>query len=375
MRTFLRRVGLLMQKEFLQLSRDRALLPILFIMPILQLVFFGYVVGLDVRNLQTAMVDEDGTAISHQLADAFSGSAYFTIVARPSAEASVQPLMDGSTAQVAIVIPKGFATLVRAGRAAPLEIVVDGSDSKVSQVAAAYSQQIVADVSRTLYASNQPAAAVASIDTRVRVLYNPSLASVNVMVPALMAFILQLSTMLVMSQAVVRERERGNLEQLFTTPIRRSEYLVGKIAPYMAVAVVQVTAVFTVGTLLFGVPFNGSLAVIALGLGLFMFTTVGLGLFISTISHTRQQAQQATIFVLLPSIVLSGFIFPIESMPPAIQLLTYVIPLRYIVVIMRSNFLKGASIAQLWPQFLGLTIFAVAVFGASLSRFRKRLAD
>jgi ABC-2 type transport system permease protein len=364
-----------MQKEFLQLSRDRALLPILFIMPILQLVFFGYVVGLDVRNLQTAMVDEDGTAISHQLADAFSGSAYFTIVARPSAEASVQPLMDGSTAQVAIVIPKGFATLVRAGRAAPLEIVVDGSDSKVSQVAAAYSQQIVADVSRTLYASNQPAAAVASIDTRVRVLYNPSLASVNVMVPALMAFILQLSTMLVMSQAVVRERERGNLEQLFTTPIRRSEYLVGKIAPYMAVAVVQVTAVFTVGTLLFGVPFNGSLAVIALGLGLFMFTTVGLGLFISTISHTRQQAQQATIFVLLPSIVLSGFIFPIESMPPAIQLLTYVIPLRYIVVIMRSNFLKGASIAQLWPQFLGLTIFAVAVFGASLSRFRKRLAD
>jgi ABC-2 type transport system permease protein len=373
---FWHRTRLIAWKESLQLLRDRSLLPILLIAPVLQLLMFGYVVGAEVRQLPTAFVDEDHSAYSRTVLEAFRASGYFTIVTQPATEGEIQPLMDGNKVGVAVIVPQGFGNAVAAGRRAPLEVVVDGTDSQVSQVANQYSSQIIANLSQQLYpASAAVTFGLAGIDSRVRVLFNPSLASVNVMVPGLMAFILLLSTSAVMSQAVVKERERGTLEQLFVTPISRSEYLLGKVAPYILVASCQVAVVFAVGILWFRVPFNGSLWVIGIALFLFMLTAIGQGLLISTLSRTRQQAQQLTTFILLPTMILSGFIFPIESMPALIQPITYLTPMRYIVIVMRAAFLKGAGFEALWPEFLAMIVFGVAIFGIAVARIGKRLAE
>lgn len=369
-----RRIGLLIWKEFTQLKRDRSMLPIIFIMPVLQLIMFGYVIGTDVRDIRTAVVDHDGTPEAHLVVDGFVNSGYFKQVATPTSDAEMQKLIDGNKAQVAIVIPKGFADSVHAGRATQVGIVVDGSDSKTASVASGYAGQVVASLSKKFYPA-MASVSGGSVDARVRVLFNPTLRSVNSMVPALLAFILMMSTQTTMSQAIVKERERGTLEQLFVTPIGRAEYLIGKLVPYVIIAIIQITLVFTIGTFWFNVPFNGSLLVLGAGLGLFALTALGLGLIVSLLSKTRYQAQQATTFLMVPSMMLSGFVFPLESMPKLLYPISYFIPLRYILVIVRSNFMKGSGFVALWPQFAAMAIFAIVVFGFGLSRFQKQLND
>ncbi|TDB37976.1 MAG: ABC transporter permease [Actinobacteria bacterium] len=369
-----RRVRLLIWKEFLQLKRDRSMLPIIFIMPVLQLIMFGYVIGTDVRDIRTAVVDRDGSVESRLVIDGFTNSGFFKQVAAPATEAEMQTLIDGNKAQVAIIIPEGFSDDVHAKRATQIGIVVDGSDSKTASVASGYAGQVVASLGRQLYPSRLSASA-GGVDARVRVLFNPTLRSVNTMVPALLAFILMMSTQMTMSQAIVKERERGTLEQLFVTPIGRAEYLIGKLVPYVIIATIQITLVFTVGTIWFKVPFNGTLLVMGSGLALFALTSLGIGLMVSLLSRTRYQAQQAMTFLMVPSMMLSGFVFPLESMPAVLYPLSYLIPLRYIVVVVRSNFMKGSGFSALWPQFAAMAIFAVVVFGFGLSRFRKQLND
>lgn len=371
----MKRVRLLMWKEFLQLRRDRLLLPLLFIMPMLYLIMFGYVVGSDVRNLPTAIVDQDRTETSRSIADAFENSGYFIIEERPLSEDAVQPLMDGNRVQVAVLIPPGLEADLERNEQVAVAIVVDGSDSKTASVASGYAQQILGDLNAKRLEDLGFDPDTATIDARVRVLFNPSLRSVNAMIPGLAALILMLSITAIMGQAVVRERERGTLEQMFVTPITRAEYLVGKIAPYVVVAAIQVTVAMVIGAYWFRVPFNGSVLVVGLGLFLFLFTAIGQGIFVSMVSRTRHQAQQATMFIMIPTMVLSGYIFPIESMPETIQPLTYAIPLRYILVILRSNWMKGAGFEALWPQFAAMAAFSVVVFGLALSRFHKRLSD
>jgi ABC-2 type transport system permease protein len=205
--------------------------------------------------------------------------------------------------------------------------------------------------------------------------FNPSLRAVNAMVPGLVAAILMVSVMSVMSQAVVRERARGTLEQMMVTPISRAEYLAGKVTPYVLVAVVQMTFVAVVGRLWFGVPFNGDLLTVAIGLTLFTFTSIGLGLLISLVSRTQQQAQQMTMFYMIPVMVLSGFMFPIESMPAAIVPLTYFIPLRYALVVLRASFLKGSNVLDLWVQLVAMLAFALLIFGVAVASFQKRLSE
>ncbi len=370
------RIKLLIWKEFTQLKRDKSMLPILFIMPILQLILFGYVVGSDVRNLRMAVLDQDGTAISRRITDAFTGSGYFRVVSRPSNEAAMQDDIDGGKVVLAVIIPRGTGNAVKAKRASQVQIVVDGSDSRASQVAASYSQGVISSLSSELY----PSAVVKrgspmGVDARVRVLYNPTMRAVNTMVPALLVFILMMSTQNLMAMAIVKERERGTLEQIFVTPIARSEYLLGKLLPYVGVAFIQVLVTFIVGTLWFHVPFRGSLFVLGVGLMLFMLSALGLGMIISLTSRTRQQAQQMSMFLQLPSMMLSGFMFPIDAFPRWLYMLTYAIPLRYALVIVRSNFLKGSSISVLWTQFLAMAIFSVLIFLFGLTRFHKRLAD
>ena len=374
----LRRIWLLVWKEFTQLLRDRSMIPLIFIMPVIQLVLFGYVIGTDVKDLRTAFLDQDGTVISQKVVEGFTSSGYFVTVARPTNDAGVRQALDGNVAQVAVIIPRGFADSVKAGRPAQVSVIVDGSDAKTASVAQGYAGSIIANLSGLLYprpGAMPGTAAAGGIDAQVRVLFNPTMRAVNTMVPALLAFILMMSTQNLMSQSIVKERERGTLEQLFVTPIGRAEYLIGKLLPYVAVAIIQITVVFTVGTLWFKVPFSGSIAVLGVGLGLFMITALGQGMLVSLMSKTRYQAQQAGTFLMVPSMMLSGFVFPLSSMPAVLIPLTYLIPLRYILVIVRSNFVKGSGFIALWPQFLAMIIFSVAIFGLGLSRFQKRLND
>jgi ABC-2 type transport system permease protein len=369
----LERLRLVMWKEFPQLRRDRLLLPLVFIMPILYVLMFGYVVGSDARNLPTAVVDGDHTAMSRSITDAFSSSGYFIVVQRPAGEAALKPLIDSGQAKVGIVIEHGTADRLARGLAVPLGIVVDGADSKTASVASGYAAQIVAAFDQRLLAGAR--AGGPTIDARVRVMFNPSLKSANAMIPGLVGSILMLSIMVIMSQAVVRERARGTLEQMMVTPITRAEYLLGKVLPYVLVAIVQMSFVVLAGRFWFSVPFNGSVLTVALGLGLFTLTSIGMGLLISLVSRTQQQAQQTVMFIMIPTMVLSGFMFPIESMPAAVVPLTYLIPLRYAVVVLRGAFLKGSSLVDLTLPLLAMALFAAAIFGFAVSRFQKRLSD
>jgi ABC-2 type transport system permease protein len=351
------------------------MLPILFVMPIIQLLLFGYVVGADVRNLNLAVLDSDNTVQSHQVINAFTSSGYFVVSARPTSDSQLKDTMDGGQAVIAVTIPKGLGDSVRQKRPAQVGVIIDGSDSRTSQVAAGYAQGIVASLSNRFYSTVASGVSPGGVNAQVRVLYNPTLRAVNTMVPALLAFILLMSTSNVMSQAIVKEREKGTLEQLFVTPIGRTDYLLGKLLPYTAIAVVQVAVIFVVGVLWFQVPFNGSLLVIGSGLMLFMLAALGIGMIVSLMSRSRQQAQQTSMFLQMPQMMLSGFMFPIDAFPRWLYLLTFLIPLRYILVIARSNFMKGSSFAALWPQFLAMAVFSIAIFLFGLSRFSKRLSD
>lgn len=370
-----KRIKLLIWKEFLQLRRDRLLLPLIFIGPILQLIMFGYVVGSDVTNISTAVVDQDQTVTSRALTASFTNSGYFNILARPDDERAVRDLMDRNRVQVALLLPPGLEAGLARGEQVPVEIVVDGADSKTASVASGYAAQVFADYNRQRIEASGLVPDAPGIDARVRVLFNPTLRSVNAMIPGLVATILLLSMGAIMSQAIVRERERGTLEMMFVTPITRGEYLLGKITPYVLLGMIQVSVVMVVGIYWFRVPFNGSLIVVGTGLILFMFTVIGQSMFISMVSRTRQQAQQATMFILIPTMVLSGFIFPLESMPPEIIPVTYLIPLRYALVILRTNFMKGAGFEALWPQYVAMAVFSAAILGLALTRFQKRLSD
>ena len=369
-----RRIRLLIWKEFTQLRRDRSMLPILFIMPIVMLLMFGYVVGSDIKNLNLAVLDNDHTVQSQRVVDAFVSSSYFTIAAKPQTEAQLKQVMDSSQAVIALDIPRGLGDAVREHRSAQIGVVVDGSDSRTSQVALQYSSGIISNLSSEFFP--QPGAAGAGgVNVQTRIFYNPTMRAVNTMVPALLAFILMMSTTNIMAQAIVKERERGTLEQLFVTPIGRTDYLVGKVLPYVGVAAIQGIITFVVGVVWFQVPFEGSLLVIGSGLMLFMLAALGIGMLISLISTTRQQAQQTSQFLQMPQMMLSGFMFPVDAFPRWLYLLTFLIPLRYILVIVRSNFLKGSSFSELWPQFLAMALFSVGIFILGLSRFQKRLAD
>jgi ABC-2 type transport system permease protein len=369
------RIRLVIWKEFLQLRRDPLLLRLLFLMPIIQLIFFGYVVSADVRNLATAVVDLDHSAASRQLVASFVGSGYFVIASYPASESELQPLMDRGRVRVAIVIPEGTQAQLTRGGTATVGIVVDGSDSRTAAVGSGYAARIVSRFNAAWLAGQGLDVTGPGIDARVRVLFNPTLRAVNTMIPGLVATILMLSIMAIMSQAVVRERERGTLEQMFVTPITRGEYLIGKVTPYALLATLQMSLVATVGILWFRVPFNGEVAVVVAGLGLFMLTVIGLGLLVSLVSHTRQQAQQTVMFIALPMMLLSGFIFPIESMPAVLVPVTYAMPLTWAVIVLRGSFVKGVGFAATAPDLLALALFAVVIFGIALTATRRRLRE
>jgi len=369
------RIFSLVRKEFIQIRRDRRMLPILLIMPVLQLIILGYAVSSDIKHLSMVVCDLDRTPESRAFIDRFSTAGYFEVRSRVTDERKIKDLMDAGRAKVGIVIPPRFAARLARQETVAVQLLLDGTDSNTATVAQGYVTQIVnAESARILVERLGPKATrPMAVDTNLRVWFNPDLKSVNFMVPGVIALILTIVTMTMTATAIVKEKERGTIEQLIVTPIRPYQLMLGKAIPFVVIGYADILIVVLVGIFWFRVSIAGSFSLLLVLSGLFIMTTLGLGLLISTVSHTQQQAMMLGFFINPPFMLLSGFIFPIASMPEPMQYLTYLIPLRYFLVIIRGIFLKGIGLDVLWPQALALLVFGVTVLSLAALRFRKRL--
>ncbi len=366
------------RKEFIQIIRDPRTLVITFGIPVVQMFLLGYTATTDVRDVPLAVFDQDRSPQARALLDAYRAADYFKLSFDVSSQSELQALIDGGQARAGLIIPPRYGDLVSSGQTATVAFVLDGSDPNVASTSLAAAELIGQSYSteltlQTLQRKGLASAFHPAVQVRSRVWYNPDLLSSVFMVPALIGIILQLLATMLTSTAIVRERERGTIEQLIVTPIRSWELIVGKMVPYTLLAMFDTAEILIVGWLWFGVPFRGSLALL-LGLsGVFLVGSLGIGLFISTVAHTQQEAMMLSWFTLLPTIFLSGFLFPLAAMPIFLQAVSYVVPLRYFLIIIRSILLKGVGAGALVPQSVALTVFAVAVMTMAALRFRKRL--
>jgi len=351
-----RRVRHLVRKEFLQLWRDPRLLFIVLVAPIFQLIVFGYAVTTDVRHIRMALYDEDNSSQSRDLVGRFVNSRYFDLRQVVTSPQQVDLLLDSGAAQMVLHIPPAFARDLASGHPAQVQVIFDASDSMTAGIMSGYVVTVVP-----------------GIEERLRVWYNPDLRSVNYMVPGVLCSLMLVVTMILTSLAIVKEREIGTLEQLVVTPITPRELMLGKAIPFVLLGFADLLLVTTVAVLWFGVPLMGSVLLLLVLTAVFLLASLGTGLLISTISRTQQQAMMVSFFVMLPSLLLSGFMFPIENMPRVIQVITYIIPLRYYLTIIRGIFLKGDGLGVLWPHAVALLALGVAIMAASAARFTKRL--
>jgi ABC-2 type transport system permease protein len=370
----------MMWKEVLELRQDPRIFSIIFIAPIIQLAILGYAATTDVRNVPVVIVDADRSSASQTLITRFSAAGIFTIVDVVSNIREVDPYLEGGKAWMALSIPPDYGNDLAAGRPAALQIVADGSDASSTNIAMGYASNLIAGYAQDLIEARARSAGSASprvggIDPRVRVWFNPTIESRYFMLPGIFALLLLVVTSNLSSMAVVREREIGTLEQLNVTPLGRLQLIFGKLLPYAAIGMIDAVIVLAVIVFWFHVPLRGSFWLLVAMSLVYLLTTLGLGLFISTISNTQQQAMMtSTFFFMTPMMYLSGFVFPIENMPAWIQPLTYLIPLRYFVIILRGIFLKGVGLETLWPQALGLLIWGVVILTLAVLRSSKRLA-
>lgn len=357
------------------MRRDRHTLRLLLLVPVMQLLMFGFAIRQEVRNLPTVVLDLSRSQQSRDLVQKFEATDNFEIRgAVPSYESAIARINAGR-AKAAIVIPEDYARSLKRGRPVEVQVLVDATDPTGSQAAIGAAQMVGLSISSQLMraATGTPRNTATPLDVRVRPLYNPALTSALFIVPGIIGMILSNILILMTAMAVVREREVGTLEQLIVTPLRNSEIMLGKILPYALVGLVQITAVMVVGHLLFRVPIRGSLVLVYLMALLFIVANLGLGLFISTLTKSQVQAMQTSFLFMLPNVLLSGFMFPREAMPDAARWIGYALPLTYFLQVIRAIFLKGAGLPELWPQALALVGFAVLFFTFSTLRFHKQL--
>jgi len=365
----------LIRKEFLELRQDPRLFGIVIMAPLIQLLMLGYAATTDVRNIPLVVVDEDRSAASRELISRFEASENFVVVESLTSLDAVDAYLDEGEAWMALAIPAGYGERVRVNQPAVIQLVADGTDANSTNVALGYARALVTGYARELTASSDGQTAPPLVSADVRVWFNPGLESRDFMIPGILALLLLVVTTNLSSMAIVREKELGTLEQLNVTPLTRSELIIGKLVPYAILGMVDVLLVVAVAVGWFEVPLRGSFWLLLGMCLLYLMSTLGLGLFVSTISRTQQQAMMtASFFFLVPMIFLSGFIFPIENMPDTIQPFTYLIPLRYFLVIVRGIFLKGVGIDVLWPQAGALLIWGVVVLTLATLRSTKRLA-
>jgi ABC-2 type transport system permease protein len=359
------RVFEMVRKEFRQLFRDPRLRRVIFVAPVVQLLAFGYAVSTDVRNVSTLVVDHDRTRASRELVEAFTASGYFRVLGFAERPADVVRALDHGDAVLGVVIPRGFEKDVSTGTAR-VQLLFDGTNSNLATVARGYAERIV--LSWGLQVSDVPETSL--VDLRSRAWFNPGLESRDYNVPAVIGALLLLICLLLTSLAVVREREIGTLEQLLVSPLRPGELILGKTLPFALIGLVDLGLVTTVALLWFRIPFRGNPLLLVLGTVLFVLPALGLGLLISSISNTQQEAFMAAFLVFLPAMLLSGFMFPVNSMPPGFQALTLLNPLRHYLEIVRALFLKGAGIEALWRQLLALLGMGVGLLWLAARRFR-----
>lgn len=365
------RIWAIMQKELIHLRRDSRTLKLVIFMPLVQLTIYGFGINTDVKHLATAVYDEDRSALSRRLLDAFVQSAYFDITRQVDNPRDFRQAIDRGTVKAGIHIPPNFSQEALAGRTAQVQMAIDGSDSTPATTALNTGQAIVADF---LQREGLVQAASPAIEYRPRLWYNPDLKSSFFMIPGLVGLLIQLLIPMVTASAVVREKESGNIEQLLVTPVRPTEVMIGKMLPYVGVGLIITTTILSAAHFVFGVPIRGNVVTLYVLTLLFLTVCLGIGLFASTIASTQQQASQIVMFFAAPSILLSGFIFPRETMPWPIHALGNIIPLTYFVKIIRGIVLKGLGIADLWPQILPLVAMAAGILFLSVRNFQKRLS-
>ena len=361
-----RRLWAVARKEIIQLRRDPRSLALAFAIPALLLVLFGYAISLDVRNLDLAVLDQSRSEASRRLVSTFTSSGYFRVVAQLEAAAEVATTLERGRALLVLTIPPDFEHRLAGGGGAPVQILLDGSDANTATIARNYAQAIVAGFQ---------GAAAPLVEPRTRIWYNETLESRNTIVPGLIAVIMSIIAAMLTALTIAREWERGTMEQLAATPVRRSEVVLGKLLPYVAIGIVDVVAAVLAGRLVFDVPLRGSVVLLA-GLSLlFLVAALSWGLFVSAALKSQLLATQAALLTTyLPALLLSGFIFSIAAMPLTLQLVTLIVPARYFVAITRGIFLKDVGLAVLWPEALALLVFAVGAVGLALRSFRKQLA-
>jgi ABC-2 type transport system permease protein len=379
------RIVMIVRKELIQALREPRMRVLLFLPPMIQLLVFGFAVNLDVDRARIAWMDMDRTPESRELRERFEGSGRFEVVMLPRNEEEAAAALDRGIAQAVVRVLPEFARDLKRGRPTEVQVLVDGTNSNTASLVSSYAGSVIAAYSNEAAVAQQPMKILArspgaapnvaytEVAARTRVWFNPDLYSRNYFVPGVIANIILIVTMMLTALAIVREKEIGTMEQLMVTPVRPIEVMLGKTLPFALVGIVDVALVTGVALLVFHIPFRGSPLLLFACAVLYLMTTLGAGLLLSTVSQTQQQAMMGNFFFTTPAFMLSGFAFPIRNMPLAVQYLTYLNPLRYFIEIVRGIFLKGTGVAVLWPQMLCLAAFGVGMIAISTSRFHKKL--
>jgi len=372
------RVRFLFVKELIQVLRDKRLRITLIFPPIFQLIVFGYAANLDVKNINTAVRDLDQSVESRELLDRFGSSKYFNIVAYPQTPKEIEALIKKGDVILSIEIPSDFSRKLKKGDTATVQIILDGTESNTAMIALGYLGRILSEYSTTIMIKRLNREGMvgfeeAGVELEHRIWFNPNAESRLFYVPGVIASIAFLLPIILTAQAIVREKEIGTLEQIMVTPIRSWELMLGKTLPFAMIGLADAIMIALIGVFWFEVPLRGNPLLLLLGNVFFLMSSVGVGLFISTISSTQQQAQISTFFFMMPAFILSGFAFPLENMPEWLQTITYANPLRYFLIIIRGVFLKGNGLDILWPQMLALVILGGLMILLSSMRFQKRL--
>lgn len=366
------------KKELLQLKRDKRMLPIVFIAPILMLVIIGYAITFDVKNVPIVICDLDNSDVSREFIQKFQSSEYFNIISIKRNLKSVDRYLDESLAKVILVIPKDFDSKIASGQNVKVQVLADGTDAYSTNVSLGYISIIAFNYNKNILLDylNQNGISYSgiNIDPQIRVWFNPELKSSKYFIPGIIGLLLTVITVILTSLAIVKEKEFGTMEQLIVTPIKKWELILGKLIPYIVIGFIDVLIVILASFVFFKVEMKGSLILLLFSCIPFLFSTLGLGLVVSTISRTQQQAMIVAVFlILLPFIYLSGFTFPVENMPPVIQFVTQFMPLKYFLIILRSIFLKGSGLDVLWDEILIMFLIGIIIFCISLILFRKQL--
>jgi ABC-2 type transport system permease protein len=372
------RVRYLFVKELIQVLRDKRLRITLIFPPIFQLIVFGYAANLDVKHINTAVRDLDQSVESRELITRFGSSKYFDIISYPQTPKEIEALIKKGDVILSIEIPSDFSKKLKKGNTATVQIILDGTESNTAMIALGYVGRILSEYSTTIMIKKLNREGMvgfeeAGVELEQRIWFNPNAESRLFYVPGVIASIAFLIPIILTAQAIVREREIGTLEQIMVTPIRSWELMVGKTLPFAMIGLVDAIMIALIGVFWFEVPLRGNPIILLLGNVLFLMSSVGIGLFISTISSTQQQAQISTFFFMMPAFILSGFAFPLENMPEWLQTITYANPLRYFLIIIRGVFLKGNGLDILWPEMLALAILGGFMILLSSLRFQKRL--